>query len=433
MRTSSLFLAGLPLLGLLSITTAACTADSGNDDGAGQDEGEKRIKPTDSENLGRIQINWPQGWQVPVNPAQDATAAYRGSNIAIGTASRLKEGDGCVGLSSGLGNGQECGVGITKGKLTSFDLSAIKPTADLSNNGKLAVDFGPKPWLQITRQGAMLQVGGQSDVVVWSDQNRTAINGLLARQNGVIAFGGSYVFSWQLPIIDPIKKTIARGDNQTVDLNPAERRATIHVAAPKRELPNAVATCSTPNRNFIVQRKLANQTNAYSEPDGYSQRSATEGGTPGYNGAEGIVAWRSVPLDKDMDIRVFPFAESEAPMHYEWIVNGVVIPIDAKPGQTSNVSIQRLDVDDVEVEKEDGSTYTVRGTYQVYRQGPNSSWIPITQNTSQYSDCSGYAGRGTWTPPTGTGMDLPDGTYRLVINYNTAEGPKTQDQTITLP
>ena len=61
-----------------------------------------------------------------------------------------------------------------------------------------------------------------------------------------------------------------------------------------------------------LQRKLANQTNAYSEPDGYSQRSATEGTTPGYNGAEGIVAWRSVPLDKDMDIRVFPFAESEA-------------------------------------------------------------------------------------------------------------------------
>jgi len=98
MRTSSLFLAGLPLLALLSIATAACTADSSSDDSAGQDEGEKRIKPTDSENLGRVQINWPQGWQVPVNPAQDATATYRNSSIAIGVASRLKEGDGCVGL-----------------------------------------------------------------------------------------------------------------------------------------------------------------------------------------------------------------------------------------------------------------------------------------------------------------------------------------------
>lgn len=433
MRTSSLLAFGLPLLGLLSLATAACTADSSSDDNLGEDEGAKKIKPTDSENLGRIQLNWPQGWQVPVNPSTDAYAQYRGANVVIGTASRLKEGDGCVDLNSGLGRATECGVGITKGKLTTFDLAAMKLSADTSASGKLISDFGPKPYLQITRTGVTQSNGTQSDVTLWIDSNHASLAGLLARQNGVVIMGGAYVFSWQLPILDPIKKTIARGSNQAIDLNPPERRATIHVNAPKRENPNATATCSSANRNFIVQRKVQNANNAYSEPDGYSQRIGTEGTTPSYSAAEGIVAWRSVPLDKDMDIRVFPFAELEAPMHYEWIVNGVVIPIDAKPGQTTTIDMQRLDVDDVEVEKEDGSTYSVKGTYQVYRQGPNASWIPITQPIGQYSDCSGSSGRATWTPPTGTGMDLPEGTYRVVISYNTAEGAKTQDQTVTLP
>jgi hypothetical protein len=97
------------------------------------------------------------------------------------------------------------------------------------------------------------------------------------------------------------------------------------------------------------------------------------------------------------------------------------------------VQLERLDVDDVEVEKEDGTTYKVNGSWQVWRQGPNASWIPVTQRTGQYSDCSGTGGAVAATYRTNTGIDVLAGTYRIVVSYSTAEGAKTQDFTVSVP
>jgi hypothetical protein len=75
----------------------------------------------------------------------------------------------------------------------------------------------------------------------------------------------------------------------------------------------------------------------------------------------------------------------------------------------NDFTLQRLDVDDVTITREDGSTYITGGTFELFFGGNHMMW-----------------------GSTNSGLDLLPGTYELVINYTTVEGPKTQRQTFTL-
>jgi hypothetical protein len=73
------------------------------------------------------------------------------------------------------------------------------------------------------------------------------------------------------------------------------------------------------------------------------------------------------------------------------------------------VTLQRLDVDDVTITREDGSTYLVKGSYEVF-----------------------FGGNRVVSASTNSGIDMLPGTYELVITYATVDGTKTQRQTLTL-
>lgn len=74
------------------------------------------------------------------------------------------------------------------------------------------------------------------------------------------------------------------------------------------------------------------------------------------------------------------------------------------------VTLHRVDVDQPEVTREDGSTYTTQGTYELYFGG-NRVAGPLTTNS---------------------GIDVLPGTYEIVIKFSTADGLQTQRQTVTL-
>jgi hypothetical protein len=78
--------------------------------------------------------------------------------------------------------------------------------------------------------------------------------------------------------------------------------------------------------------------------------------------------------------------------------------------QSNSITVNHIDVDDVEVAREDGTIYQARGTYELFFGG-NRVVGPLS---------------------TDTGLDLLPGTYELVIKYTTVDGPKTQRQTFTL-
>ncbi|MBI5543013.1 MAG: hypothetical protein HY901_03945 [Deltaproteobacteria bacterium] len=80
--------------------------------------------------------------------------------------------------------------------------------------------------------------------------------------------------------------------------------------------------------------------------------------------------------------------------------------------QTSSntISLNRIDVDDVTVTREDGTTYVTSGAYELYFGGNM-----IVGGT-----------------PTGTGIDVLPGDYELVLKYRTSDGDKTQRHTLHL-
>jgi hypothetical protein len=96
-------------------------------------------------------------------------------------------------------------------------------------------------------------------------------------------------------------------------------------------------------------------------------------------------------------LKAFKFAECD----YTLTAAGRTVALNQNA--SNDVSLHRIDVDDVEVTREDGSKYTTRGTYEVYFGG-NRVAGPF---------------------PTKTGIDALGGAYEVVVKYDTAEGPKT--------
>ncbi|MDB4939444.1 MAG: hypothetical protein JWP87_6416 [Labilithrix sp.] len=73
------------------------------------------------------------------------------------------------------------------------------------------------------------------------------------------------------------------------------------------------------------------------------------------------------------------------------------------------ISMNRLDVDNVTVTRENGTTYEVAGKYELFFGGTRVAG-PFNTNS---------------------GIDVLPGTYELVTSFSTADGPQTQRETLT--
>jgi hypothetical protein len=114
----------------------------------------------------------------------------------------------------------------------------------------------------------------------------------------------------------------------------------------------------------------------------------------------------SVPATTTTQLKLNAFVETNC----VYTLNVAGRPTQLSQTAANNIKLHRLDVDNVEVTKEDGTTYMASGKYEVYFGG--------TRVAGPYN--------------TNTGIDLLPGTYELVITFNTADGPQTQRETFTL-
>ncbi|HEY8072700.1 MAG TPA: hypothetical protein VIF62_01285 [Labilithrix sp.] len=133
---------------MLSIALAVPACTAGEESDGESSDSDLHVKPTDSEDLGRLTVTTPPGWVLPVNPSDDATVSYRGSTVPFNVAQRLKEGPGAVVVSSKFDSALTTPtVNVTKGASTTYALGSIKASYDPTTT--LVRDFGPKPALQI--------------------------------------------------------------------------------------------------------------------------------------------------------------------------------------------------------------------------------------------------------------------------------------------
>lgn len=117
---------------------------------------------------------------------------------------------------------------------------------------------------------------------------------------------------------------------------------------------------------------------------------------------------RSYVIPKDasgtLTLKAFKFSECD----YVLTAGGRTVTL--KQNATNDISLHRIDVDDVVVTREDGTKYTTRGTYELYFGG-NRVAGPFS---------------------TKTGIDVFGGAYEVVVKYDTAEGPKTNHYNVSL-
>lgn len=83
--------------------------------------------------------------------------------------------------------------------------------------------------------------------------------------------------------------------------------------------------------------------------------------------------------------------------------------VNLNQNQDNNIQLFRVDLNDVEITREDGTKYFVPGTWEVYFGG-NRVAGPFN---------------------TKTGLDMLPGAYEVVVKYNTAEGPKVNHYNVS--
>ena len=98
------------------------------------------------------------------------------------------------------------------------------------------------------------------------------------------------------------------------------------------------------------------------------------------------------------------------------VAYGALVKPNMVQGRKATVSLNRLEVDDVEVKSPNGPTSLVPGTFTLEYQNANREFL--------LHDC---------TFDTHTGLDLPDGTYRITSVANTGRGIVTHVEEVTFP
>jgi hypothetical protein len=401
----------------LSIGACADLADGGDSDGAGGKADE--INPTDSENLAKLKVTQPsmQGQPQPYT----YSLTYRNAGIAIGQEYRLVKGPGQLQITNTL---FDQGFAFVNHELVTgtneVKLAAFTARWDRSANSPVAVDFGQKAQLSAT------MINGQPNTTrrLLNPQANAAVGALDGTESQpFVIFSGDYTIGFGAAILGEQTQTFAPGQFKRLDLTPPDKRATLRVHAPARSFPHPTAQCEPPNRNFLVQRNKPVPTMS-------QQAEPWSGSNPSYTNAYfGIVAQQSYPLAQDLTVRMLPFLATEAPMHYEYVVNNMAMPLDLQPGQTQDLYVKRIDVNHVLVTREDGTTYTQPGYYRVWRD-VNGLWQPVKLMSGDSNCYNVTAGRDAF--PTRTGIDVLPGKYKVVISYSTADGAKTQEHILTM-
>jgi hypothetical protein len=461
------FFKGLSCFAALSMLAAACTTTP---DGADTSNDELRVRPGDSENQARLTLSLPTGSCLPggncSRPLSGTFAAtIDGVAVSLGVSTRLKPGAHTIGV-----NGSETTVtlgarqvrnyvfAVARSKCTADALGSVPATdfgksVEVSNaacpivaigvtvtpqtleNVWMAVDVPVGPlcktnWF-ILRSDYKCQILRNQIIAKISISNSKPLafpgNGASCSFNGAVIFSSS----------------ATDAERECNELKSGDWASTFGGAArslpPGYFLPAIGSVFSATDTAFVAD--------TYSVDVGGVAQSFTlaEGNIseiPIRLGAVGAVPNTFATNITFADVAELPSAPSvwgryaatvesncRADRTYMLPVNSVRTPLKLKAfvdsactytlsvagreqilnqSAPNAITLHRLDVDDVTVTREDGSTYLAHGTYEVF-----------------------FGGNRVVRAETNSGIDMLPGTYELVISYQTVDGAKTQRQTLT--
>jgi hypothetical protein len=413
----------------------ACTTSA--DDGSATGDDDLRVKPKDSENWSNLVVALPTGSCLPGNSCTrplgtNPSVSVDGASVAIGATTRLRPGDHTITANGGAkkitltaGQARTFVLPVARSKCTAAALGTVPatdfgqsvtlanaacPTAVTGSSAAAAPTFStatldpfytPNCTNVLTKFGQPTPCSLYAPYTVYSVRsqngacvNITPINAQSACNAAMandwawaagVATNGSLLATDQAFIPDTYSVSVAgtaksfslaEGDLTDIPLALPVVGTVPNVFATKvsfadpRELPNAAGMSTTITSSCAGDRAYTVAANAT--------------GT--------------------LDLKAFV-----APSCV-YTLRAAGRTADLNQAATNAFTLQRLDVDDVEVTRENGSVYAARGTFELFFNGT----------------------RVVGPLPTNTGIDALPGTYELVISYATADGPKTQRQTLTL-
>lgn len=417
----------------LALVSLVAACNSGADDGFATGEDEYRIKPKDSENWSNLIVALPKGrcvpsaWQCKQPLGVDPLIKVNGARVEIGQTTRLRPGEHTVST-----NGGEKKITLSAGEKRTFVLPVAHSRCTSPLNNVPATDFGKTVTLaeatcptRVTGSPEQVHfVPSASEVhasifancdstmdpwTAWTPckyhasytvhsilvdggtcMEVTPINAETACKAGLAGdwswVGGSTTLlaSDQVFVPDTYKVTI-NGVEQTFKLDEGDLE----------EIPLTLPVLGTvPD---VFKTKLVFQ-DARSLP------------------TAGPVLTITSSCAGDRSYKIAPNAQGTLELTAfmaptcVYTLNAGGRKAELSQSATNTVKINRVEVDDVEVTRENGSVNTVRGTYELFFNGARVVG-PLATNT---------------------GLDVLPGTYELVISYSTVDGPKTQRETFTL-
>jgi hypothetical protein len=188
---------------------------------------------------------------------------------------------------------------------------------------------------------------------------------------------------------------VTEGTTTKLDQWDYAQRAVARIIPPAaRELPDACTSDSISPGTANLSTERGSTTIAVTKP-------VEVGQNPKVLAALGYTGARTLPLTL-----MLPCVSEKGLMK---------IPLGAVGAGPTDIKIGRLDVDDVEVTMPDGTKKAVRGSYRVLTADGTADVLRVR-------------------PATNTGVDLPPGTYKLVVEYKTSAGTMSSfTETFTTP
>ena len=375
--------------GLAALLTfsAACDAPSGAVDPLAGDNGGKEdsLFPNGTDKLGYLKIVPADGTALGLTPADNTSYLVDGAGNADPTAPvRLVEGVRRVRIQApsvtmGIPYGST-EVVIEKTKTTELLLAGLH----VNNYVEYQTTLGP-----------------QLQWVVIKDHLVSADALVAANTAGRFLQIPPEPFRIDLrgdQVIELFPITPKGGEIVQPDLAVADPRVTFVVSKPDRTLPNAIANqavlWATPKSlDYLFPNANASHQWAYHQLAGYDYKLTKDG--------ESYTA----------------IANKNTAFHYYLSVGTMMVEVSGTPGSTVEAPLRRLDVNHVDVELETGATMTYKGKWSVARQIPTIT-TPAYDPIPELKDL-----------PTGTGVDVVPGKYRVTVSYERQELPSPDVKT----
>lgn len=382
------------------------------------------INPIGDENLGYFLVQSPQdpgGTAKQIAPFSLSGSTNSLVNLKADETHRVPKGNYCVrvGVIGQNMYSRTCDIQVEAKKTTTLSIAALKVDWD---KNLLHVDVGP----QIT----MRFNNAKNEFGYNVAPNSTWMQEMPYKYMPIVP-GTVSVSAQEASLLGVFNIVLQGGEVHSENLTLPELRAHLQVLPPQRTFqdPTELAMCNHARSLEIVQRNANwNGKARFHHPGVVSTPNGMDGsGNIGYESSLGY-DWA-----KGGTYTFFPALDPKKPLVYELVVNNTWMPVQLKAHDTMTVQLKRIDVNDVFVTREDGTSYYVPGSFMVYMQDAQGAWKLLEVPVPVQNSCGVLTNRVMMSSfKTKTGLDVLPGVYKVVTIYTTQEGAQSDEHILDL-